>query len=87
MSWTWVPVDAIMVVLFATLYAGFFALLGGRGYRRLLLGWLASLGGCILGYALGRVLNLHVLWVGTFPWPEATLGAAILLLIAARLRI
>jgi hypothetical protein len=87
MALSWLPVDAILVFLFATLYAGFYALLGKRGYRRLLLGWLASLGGSILGYYGGQALNIHVLWVGTFPWPEVTLGAALLLVVASRVRI
>lgn len=84
---SWLPLDAILVVLFATFYAGFYALLEGRGYRRLLLGWLASLAGSIMGYYLGQLLNLHVLWLGTFPWPEVTLGAVLLLVVASRLRI
>ena len=82
----WLPIDAILVFLFATLYAGFYALLGARGYRRLALGWLASLAGAILGYYLGQALNLHVLWLGSLPWPEVTLMSTILLVVASRLR-
>lgn len=83
---TWLPIDAILVVLFATLYTGFYALLGARGYRRLLIGWLASLAGAILGYYLGQALAIRVLWLGTLPWPEVTLGSVILLVVASRLR-
>lgn len=84
---SWQPLDAILIVLFATLYAGLYALLGARGYRRLLVGWLASLAGAIIGYFLGHILGFHVLWLATFPWPEVTLGAAIMLVVASRLRI
>jgi hypothetical protein len=84
---SWQPLDAALIVLFATLYAGIYALLGARGYRRLLLGWLASLAGAILGYFIGHAFNLHLLWLGTLPWIEVTLGAAILLVVASRLRI
>lgn len=83
----WLPIDAILVVLFATLYAGFYVLLGARGYRKLLLGWLASLAGAILGYYLGQALNIRVLWLGTLPWPEVTMLSAIFLVVASRLRI
>ncbi len=83
---SWQPLDAILLVLFATLYAGLFMLLTGRGYRRLLVGWLASMAGAILGYFLGQLLNFHVLWLGTLPWPEVTMGSALLLVVASRLR-
>ncbi len=84
---SWQPLDAILIVLFATLYAGIYALLGARGYRRLLVGWLASLAGAILGYFAGQAFALHFLWLGTLPWLEVTVGAALLLLVASRLRI
>lgn len=84
---SWFPVDAILVLLFATLYAGIYALFGERGYRRLLVGWLTCLAGAILGYFLGRALGLEFLWLGTFPWPEVTVGAGLLLAVASRLRI
>lgn len=84
---SWVPVDALLVVLFATLYAGFYALFGARGYRRILVGWLVSLAGAILGYFLGQAIGFHVLWLGTLPWPEVTLCSALLLVVASRLRI
>lgn len=84
---SWQPLDALLVVLFATLYAGFYALLGARGYRRLLIGWLASLAGAVIGYFVGQLLAFHVLWLGSLPWPEVTLGAVIFLVVASRLRI
>lgn len=84
---SWQPLDAILILLFATLYAGLYALLGARGHRRLIVGWLASLAGSILGYVLGRVLGFDILWLGDFPWPEVTLGAAIMLVVAWRIRI
>ena len=84
---SWLPVDAILVLLFATLYAGIYAFFGKRGYRRLLVGWLAGLAGAILGYFLGRALGLEFLWLGTLPWPEVTVGAGLLLAVASRLRI
>jgi hypothetical protein len=84
---SWQPLDALLVVLFATLYAGLFALVTGRGYRRLLVSWLASLAGAILGYFVGHLLSFHVLWLGSLPWPEVTLFSAVLLVVASRLRI
>ena len=84
---SWQPLDAILLVLFATLYTGIYALLGGRGYRRLLVGWLASLAGAVIGYFVGRLLGLDFLWLGSVPWLEMTLGSAILLVVASRLRI
>ncbi len=84
---SWQPLDALLIALFATLYAGLYALLGGRGYRRLLVGWLASLAGALIGYFVGQLLNFQVLWIGSVPWPEMTLGSAILLVVASRLRI
>jgi len=81
------PLDALILVLFATLYAGLYALLGARGYRRLLVGWLASLAGAVIGYFVGHLLNFQVLWLGSVPWLEMTLGSAILLVVASRLRI
>lgn len=87
---SWQPLDAILILLFASLYAGMYALVGLIGswsYRRLFVGWLASLAGCILGYGLGHLANLHFLWLGSFPWPEATLGAILLLVVASRLRV
>jgi len=84
---SWQPLDAIVLVLFATLYTGLYALLGGRGYRRLLVGWLASLAGAVIGYYVGHLLNLQILWLGSVPWLEMTLGSAILLVVASRLRI
>ncbi len=84
---SWQPLDALLLALFATLYAGFYALLGARGYRRLLVGWLASLAGAVIGYFFGQLLDLHILWLGSLPWPEVTLGAIILLVVASRLRI
>jgi hypothetical protein len=56
---SWQPLDALLIVLFATLYAGFYALLGARGYRRLLFGWLASLAGAVIGYFVGQLLAFH----------------------------
>jgi uncharacterized membrane protein YeaQ/YmgE (transglycosylase-associated protein family) len=84
---SWIPLDAILVVVLATLYAGFYALLTGRGYRRLLVAWLASLAGAIVGYFLGQALQLHVLWFGTLPFLEVTLGSVLLLVLALRFRI
>ena len=84
---SWQPLDAVVLVLFATLYAGLFALLRGRGYRRLLIGWLASLAGAVIGYAVGRLLGFEVLWLGSVPWLEMTLGSLLLLVVASRLRI
>ncbi len=84
---SWQPLDAIVLVLFATLYTGLYALLGARGYRRLLLGWLASLAGAVIGYFVGHLLNFQVLWLGSVPWLEMTLGSAIFLVVASRLRV
>jgi len=84
---SWQPLDAVLVALFATLYTGLFALVGGRGYRRLLVGWLASLAGAILGYFVGQLLGFHVLWLGSLPWPEVTVFSAVMLVVASRLRI
>jgi hypothetical protein len=84
---SWQPLDAIVLFLFATLYTGLYALLGGHGYRRLLVGWLASLSGAVIGYFVGHVVNLQILWLGSVPWLEMTLGSAILLVVASRLRI
>src|SRR5512136_1810510 len=61
---SWQPLDALVLVLFATLYAGIYALLRGRGYSRLLVGWLASLAGALIGYFVGHLLNLQILWLG-----------------------
>ncbi len=83
----WVPLDAILVVLFATFFAGLYALLAARGYRRLLLGWLASLAGAILGYFLGQLLQFHVLWLGSFPLPEVAICSLALLFLALRFRV
>ena len=83
----WFPLDAILIVLFATLYTGFYALLGARGYHKLLVGWLAGLAGAILGYFLGHAIGLHFLWLGSLPWPEVTLGSLLLIVVASRLRI
>lgn len=83
---SWQPLDAILIILLATFFAGLYALLGtlwGQGgYRRLLIGWLASLAGCIVGYFVGQIANLHLLWLGT-----ASVGAIVLLVVASRLRI
>ena len=84
---SWQPLDAILIILFATLYAGFYALFGARGYRKLLVGWLAALAGAILGYFLGHLIGLHFLWLGSFPWPEVTVVSVLLIVVAARLRI
>lgn len=84
MSW----VDALPLFVLATLCAGFYALLGAHGYRRLLIGWLASLAGAILGYALGHAIGLsRPLWLGSLPWLEAVLGAILLQVVASRLRV
>ena len=84
---SWQPLDALIVVLFATLYTGLYALLGARGYRRLLVGWLAGLAGAVIGYFLGQLLDFQVLWLGSVPWPEMTVCSALLLVVASRLRI
>ncbi len=84
MSW----VDALPLLVLATFCAGFYALFGARGYRRLLIGWLASLAGAILGYALGHAIGLsRPLWLGSLPWLEAILGAILLQVVALRLRV
>jgi|GEM_PF-1351404 hypothetical protein len=82
-----IPVDLFLLLAFATLYAGLYAVLTGRGYRGLAVGWLASVIGTALGYGLGHLLGLRFLWLGSFPVPEATLLAWLLLLIVYRLRI
>jgi len=83
---SWQPLDAILIILLASFYAGIYALLGALwgqgGYRRLLVGWLVSLAGCIIGYFVGQIAGLHLLWLVT-----ASLGAMILLVVASRLRI
>lgn len=84
---SWQPLDAIVLVLFATLYAGLYALLRGRGYRLLLVSWLASLAGAVIGYFIGHLVGLQVLWLGSVPWLEMTLGSLLLLVVASRLRI
>ncbi len=84
MSW----IDALPLLLLATLWAGLYALLGARGYRQLLIGWLASLAGAILGYALGHAIGLsRPLWLGSLPWLEVSLGAVLLQMVALRLRV
>ncbi|MGC8873140.1 MAG: hypothetical protein ACP5SI_01660 [Chloroflexia bacterium] len=83
---SWFAVDGLLLAAFATLYAGLYTVVTGRGYRGLLAAWLASLLGALLGYGIGHLLGLRVLWLGSFPWPEATLFSWLSLLVVYRLR-
>lgn len=83
----WSSVDMLLLLGFATLYAGLYTLLTGRGYRALAVGWLASVVGGLLGYGIGHLLGIRLLWLGSFPWPEATVLSWLSLVLVSRLRI
>ncbi len=83
----WPFVDLLLLLGFATLYAGLYTVLTGRGYRALAIGWLASLVGGVLGYGIGHLLGMRFLWLGSFPLPETTVLSWSFLLLVYRLRL
>ena len=77
----------LLLFLIATASAALAHLLWGRRWLQLPLFWLAAFAGCMIAYALGLRLPIHLLTPGGVPVLEAVLGAWILLIVASRLRV
>ena len=78
---------SLLLFLIATASAALAHLLWGRRWLQLPLFCLAAFAGCLVVYALGLRLPLHLPSPGGVPVLEVVLGAWILLIIASRLRV
>ena len=81
------PPPILLALVLASVYAFFFHMLFGKRLSGIFIYWLASNAGFFAGY-LVAALSGYTLWrLGTVPVFPATVGAALLLFLASRLKV
>ena len=81
------PPPILLALVLASVYAFFFHLVFGRRLRGIPIYWLASIVGFFGGYLIAA-LSGQTLWrLGTVPIVPGTVGSALLLFLASRVRV
>lgn len=81
------PPPLLLALVLASVYAFFFHLVFGKRFRGIPVYWAASIAGFFSGYAVASATG-EALWrLGTVPLLPGTIGSALFLFLASRLRV